>query len=80
MPSLSLHCGAQASEAQKQAQPSNAKKAKVVSGRKSDQLERQALAKKGRKGKGGAENAVAQIADFTKSADVFRRLQEQKAL
>ena len=53
----------------------------MVSGRKSDQLERQSLAKKGKKqGKGGPENAVAQIADFTKSADVFRRLQEQRAM
>ena len=70
----------QADGAQQQAEPSNAKKAKVVSGRKSDKLERQKVAKKGKEqGKAGPENAVAQIADFTKSADVFRRLQEQRA-
>ena len=67
----------QDAQAKAAAEPGNAAKARVASKRKSEALERQRPAK-GKKAKAGPPDAVAQIANYSKSQVVFRRLQEQR--
>lgn len=69
----------QAAEASKQAKPGNDPAARVVSRRKSDALER-SKTKRGKKAASKTpESTAAKIADFSKSAEVFRHLQEQRS-